>query len=73
VTHPLIFVRCQRVFSVPPVCAAFWTAADWRKVERTESEPLVIDALGWTWVATSERDNRKQLLYRKDTRNGALP
>lgn len=30
-------------------------------------EPLVRDALGWTWVATGERDGKGSLLYQRVT------
>jgi len=51
------------VCDVPPVCTAYWTAADWAKVTRVVVEPLVLDMLGFTWTATGERDSNGKLLY----------
>jgi len=62
-TFPLVFVRKTTVCDVPPVCTAYWTAADWAKVTRVVVEPLVLDMLGFTWTATGERDSNGKLLY----------
>lgn len=61
---PLVFVRVDTVYRVPDVYCGYWTADDWRKVSRRVCEPLVIDALGFTWLATGNRDTNGRLLYR---------
>jgi hypothetical protein len=61
--YPLVFVRKTVSYPVPPVCSAFWTAEDWAKTARTTTEPLVLDALGFVWTATGERDASGKLLY----------
>ena len=62
-THPLVYVRKAHVITVPPVCTAHWSPEDWAKVTRLVIEPLAIEALGETWRATGERDERGALLY----------
>jgi hypothetical protein len=64
-TYPLIYVRVTTVYPVPPVCSAVWTAVDWAKQAKRIVEPLVLNSLGTTWIATGERDTRGHLLYRK--------
>lgn len=58
------------VFPVPPVCTAFWTAADWDRYiaqnGRVVEEPREILAIGFRWVATDERDERGRMLYRAE-------
>jgi len=61
--EPLVFIRATRVYSVPPVCSAQWTPADWERSSRLVYEPLTLTILGMTWRATGERDARGQLLY----------
>jgi hypothetical protein len=61
---PLVFVRRTKCYPVPPVCSAFWTAADWERTATFTVEPLVIDALGITFTATGERNARGEMLYR---------
>jgi hypothetical protein len=64
--RPLIYLKATTAYAVPPVYTGYWTAADWARTGRTVCEPLVLDALGDVWVATGERDERGQLLYRND-------
>ena len=62
--HTLVFVRALKHYPVPPVCHAQWTADDWKRTERTAVEPLVIDAIGYTWLATGDRLINGKLVYR---------
>lgn len=64
---PLVFVRKTRVFPVPPVCHVAWTEDDWQRTSRVVVEPLVLDMLGFTWVADGTRDRNGKLMYRLDS------
>lgn len=68
-TSPLVFVRKTVSYPVPPVCTAFWTAADWERTKVVTVETLVIDAIGFWWVATGERDSTGALLYRAEDKS----
>lgn len=57
-THPLILVKRIELWSVP-------VHVERSRLVRVTCEPLVIEAMGWTFVATGERNERGQLLYRR--------
>lgn len=65
-----------RWFPAPPVCTAFWTEGDWLRWEERHGvwknpkgffEPEGLEALGETWIATGERTEHGETLYRRKT------
>ncbi len=54
--YPLVVVKRIELWSVPQ-------HVEPSRLVRVTCEPLVIDALGFTWAATGERDDRGRLLY----------
>jgi hypothetical protein len=57
VTSPLVLVKRIELWSVPSGIEA-------SRLVRVTCEPLVIDQLGYLWLATGERDDKGHLLYR---------
>jgi hypothetical protein len=53
-TSRLVFVRADTVYS---------RDNDFKSPVGRVCEPLVLDVLGHTWVATGERDERGHMLY----------
>lgn len=55
-TSVLVFVRCDTYYT---------RDNDFKRPAGRICEPLVIDAMGWTWIATGECDSKSKLLYRR--------
>lgn len=59
---PLYPLRSTKVYPVPPVCSAAWTAEDWERTASVVTEPESIEALGKTWRAVG-RNSDGAILY----------
>ena len=59
-TQRLVFVRCNTYYI---------RDNDFKSPAGRVCEPLVLDVLGDTWVATGDRDERGHLLYKAGRRH----
>jgi len=50
----------------PPVCTAFWNAQDWANwdKQKKKAEPVSLECAGLMMLATGERDEKGNKLYR---------
>lgn len=60
--------ECDKVmFPVPPVCTAYWNAADWAKYIQmygVDKEPATIETSSGTWHKTGATNEQGEALYR---------
>jgi hypothetical protein len=53
----MITPRTKTYYAPAPICTAFWTADNWKRMERTKTEPLVIRNSFGEWHATHRGDD----------------